>query len=297
MVTGPALPRPARLPVLAETDPDHGGRWTSLRAGGREWLWHRPDAARHTVRPGDAFVDAGGLEECLPTVRGTPDHGAAWSRPWQRTRDSDVLECPDFVLRRTIRQGPDALRARYRLTADPGHRLLWAAHALLDVGRDARLDAPRPAATRLFPEAATLLDRAWPPGAPHLTGPWPSPFGLRLDRLGPDDGTAVGAIITDCPSVRVIDGPDTLTLTVHTDADIPVSVALWRNLGGWPDGAPYRSIGVEPMLGAVFDLAEAGPDDAATVPSCGELCWELEISATRTPRTPHTPPPTLPGSP
>lgn len=97
--------------------------------------------------------------------------------------------------------------------------------------------------------------------------------------------------------MRVIDGPDTLTLTVHTDADIPVSVALWRNLGGWPDGAPYRSIGVEPMLGAVFDLAEAGPDDAATVPSCGELCWELEISATRTPRTPHTPPPTLPGSP
>ncbi|MEE1805265.1 hypothetical protein [Streptomyces sp. BE133] len=291
MVTGPTPPRLLRLPVQADTDPAHGGRWTSLRAGGREWLWHRPDPARHTVRPGATFVDAGGLEECLPTVRGTPDHGDAWSRPWRRTRDGDVLEGPDFTLRRTIRSGPDALRARYRLTADPGHRLLWAAHALLDVGHDARLSAPHGAATRLFPEAAALLDRPWPPGAPHLTGPWPSPHGLRLDRLGPDDGTALGAIITDCPSVQVTDGPDTLTLTVHTDAEVPVSVALWRNLGGWPESSPYRSIGVEPMLGAVFDLAEAGPDDAATVPADGALSWELEISATRIPRLPAPTPP------
>jgi hypothetical protein len=39
---------------------------------------------------------------------------------------------------------------------------------------------------------------------------------------------------------------------------------------GPDDGAadqPYRSIGVEPMPGAVFDLATAGPGDAATVPA------------------------------
>jgi hypothetical protein len=59
----------------------------------------------------------------------------------------------------------------------------------------------------------------------------------------------------------------------------PISVALWRNLGGFPADAPYRSLGVEPMLGRVFDLAEAGPGDAAVVPASGELTWRLVISA------------------
>ncbi|TQF02830.1 hypothetical protein E6W39_11880 [Kitasatospora acidiphila] len=270
------------LPLTLHTDLAHGGRWTSLRTSEREWLWRRPDPARATVRPGDAFVDAGGLEECIPTVRGVPDHGDAWSRPWQRDADTDVLQCPDFVLRRRIETGPVALRALYELHADPGYRFLWAAHALLDVTPGAHLIAPDTTPTRLFPEAAELLDRPWPSGTHHLTGPWPAPHGLRLDRLGPDDGTAVGAILTDCASVTVTDGPDTLSMALHTDADVPVSVALWRNLRGFPESAPYRSIGVEPMLGSVFDLAEAGPHDAATVPPGGTLRWELTITATTT---------------
>jgi hypothetical protein len=58
-------------------------------------------------------------------------------------------------------------------------------------------------------------------------------------------------------------------------------VAIWRNLGGFPPGAPYRSIGVEPMLGAVFDLAEAqGSQDAVTVPDTGQVAWELTITGT-----------------
>ncbi|MFJ4680366.1 hypothetical protein [Kitasatospora sp. NPDC088783] len=267
-------------PVTARTDLPCGGRWTSLRAGGREWLWHRPDPARATARPGDAFVDAGGLEECVPTVRGTPDHGDAWSRPWRRDGDTDLVECPDFVLRRRVEGGPAGLRAAYELRAEPGYRFLWAAHALLDLGPDARLRAPGSTATRLFPEAARLLERPWPAGARHVTGPWPAPHGLRLDRLGPDDGTAVGAVLTGCPSVTVTDGPDTLTMSLRADAGVPVSVALWRNLRGFPAPAPYRSIGVEPMLGSVFDLAEAGPGEAATVPPGGTLRWELRITAT-----------------
>lgn len=285
MVTGLPVARGADLPIAIRTDPAHGGRWTSLRAGEREWLWHRPDPARATARPGDAFVDAGGLEECIPTVRGTPDHGDAWSRPWQRDGDTDTLHCPDFVLSRRIDRidsGPPVLRIRYELHADPGHRFLWAAHALLDVTPHARLAAPDATPTRLFPEAAELLDRPWPDGAPHVTGPWPAPHGLRLDRLGPDDGTAVGAILTDCASATVTDGPDTLTFSLHADAGVPVSVALWRNLRGFPASAPYRSIGVEPMLGSVFDLAEAGPGDTAQVPPGGVLRWHLDITATST---------------
>jgi hypothetical protein len=94
---------------------------------------------------------------------------------------------------------------------------------------------------------------------------------------GPDDGTATAAILTDCPQVTVRDG-SSLTFSLTAPGQ-PVSVALWRNLRGWPADDPYRSIGVEPMLGRVFDLAEAGPDDAAVVPASGVLAWRLTVMA------------------
>jgi hypothetical protein len=201
-------------------------------------------------------VDAGGLEECIPTVRGTPDHGAAWSRAWQdRGGGSAVVVADDFELARTIRHEDGAVVADYRLSAVPGWSFVWAAHSLLDLSSSARLHAPAGTMTRVFDPA-----------------PWPLP----LDRFGPDDGTAVGAILVDCPQVSVSDGADELTFTL-TAVGQPVSTALWRNLGGFPQPSPYRSIGVEPMLGRVFDLAGAGPGDAAVVPASGVCEWRLTI--------------------
>lgn len=247
----------------ARVDLVHGGRWTSLRAGGREWLWRGPAAGRESVRPGDPFVDAGGLEECLPTVRGTPDHGEVWSRPWRALPDgSGFVEGPDFALRRRMSLVDGAVVADYELTAAPGFRFVWAAHALLDLSPAARVAAPHGTPTRVFP-----LSGPWTPG------PWPAPLGTPLDACGPDDGTATAAILLDCPQVTVEDGA-ALTFTLTAPGQ-PVSVALWRNLGGWPAEAPYRSVGVEPMLGRVFDLAEAGPGDAAVVPASGVLEWRL----------------------
>ncbi|MFJ7073770.1 hypothetical protein [Streptomyces sp. NPDC098781] len=269
------------------TDPAHGGRWTSLRSAGREWLWHRPAPERNSAAPGDAFVDAGGLEECVPTVRGLPDHGDAWSRPWTRTGDTERVDGGSFTLARTVRSTADGARADYTLTARPGFRFVWAAHALLDLSAGATLRMPSGAATRLFPEAAPLLDDPWPSGAPWVTGPWPTPHGLPLDRLGPDDGTAVGAVV-DTPLCCVHDDGDRLALALRADGQ-PVSIALWRNLNGYPRPHPYRSTGVEPMLGRVFDLTDAGPDDAACVPPSGEIRWRLTLTAAC--RCP--PPPTL----
>ncbi|MEU8131492.1 hypothetical protein AB0B68_30130 [Micromonospora sp. NPDC049049] len=277
MVTGA---RPVALRVAY--DAAHGGRWTSLRGGGREWLWRGPEPGRHEVRPDDAFVDAGGLEECLPTVRGEPDHGEVWSRPWRSAGPGTaVIERPTFTLTRRITGTGGVVVADYRLAADPGHRFVWAAHALLDLSPAARLDAPAGTPTRLHPEAAALLPPGgWPTGDPWLTGPWPAPAGLTLDTFGPDDGTAVGAVLLDCARVQVIDGADRLTLELEC-AGQPRSTALWRNLGGWPANGPYRSVGIEPMLGAAFDLVDAGPTDAAVVPATGEVTWRLTISAHR----------------
>ncbi|WP_141202831.1 hypothetical protein [Streptomyces griseorubiginosus] len=265
------------MPLAFTTDPAHGGRWTSLRDGDREWLWHRPDPARQHVAPGGAFVDAGGLEECLPTVRGLPDHGDVWSRPWSRGGDTERVDCDAFTLARTVRATADGVEAHYTLRADPGYRFVWAAHALLDLSENAELRARAGVPTRIFPEASSLLDTPWPDGAPWVEGDWPAPCGLRLDRLGAEDGTAVGAVLA-ADRVCVHDGRDRLTLAVTAEGQ-PVSVALWRNLGGFPATAPYRSTGVEPMLGRTFDLADAGPGDAARVPDCGQVRWRLTLTA------------------
>ncbi|MFF0034072.1 hypothetical protein ACFYS7_39305 [Streptomyces avermitilis] len=264
------------VPLDILTDLDHGGRWTSLRNAGREWLWRREAPEREGVSPGAPFVDAGGLEECIPTVRGTPDHGHAWSRAWSREADRDVIHSDHFILSRTIRSTTDGAESDYVLTADAGFRFVWAAHALLDLSDRATVHTRDGASTRLFPEAAPLLDQAWPKGAAWVEGRWPAPCGLRLDQLGPDDGTAVGAVV-DASCCCVHDHADRLSLALEADGQ-PTSIALWRNLGGFPTTDPYRSTGVEPMLGRVFDLAEAGPGDAARVPASGQVRWRLTLT-------------------
>jgi hypothetical protein len=250
--------------VTVKTDPAHGGRWTSLSSAGRDgvsrdWLWHRVEPARLTGRPGDPFADAGGLEECIPTVRGKPDHGEAWSRRWLSLGpEAARVDTDEFTLYRVFLQEGDALVATYRLSAAPGWPFVWAAHALLDLSPAAVLEAPAGTETRV--DDGSVMS-------------WPTP----LAALGPDDGTATGAILVDCPQVTVADG-ERLTFTLEAPGQ-PVSVALWRNLHGWPAAGPYRSIGVEPMLGSVFDLAEAGPGDAAIVPPSGVVEWRLRVTA------------------
>jgi hypothetical protein len=252
-------------------DVERGGRWTSLRAEGRQWLWQRPAPERAGVRPGDAFVDAGGLEECLPTLRGTPDHGDVWSRPWTHDGRWHSVRTPDLLLRRRLQPGRDRLVVDYELTARPGFRFLWAAHALLDVSPDARLLAR--------PGLPTLLQRE-PPWGDRATerGPWPQVGGVPLDRVGPDDGTAAVALLEDCDRVDVVDGASLLSFVLSCP-DQPVSVVLWRNLAGWPPHDPYRSVGVEPMLGRALDLADAEPGQAAVVPAGGLLRWTLTVRA------------------
>jgi hypothetical protein len=251
------------------TDLEHGGRWTSLSGGGREWLWHRDEPRRASATPGDEFADAGGLEECFPTISGTPDHGEVWARPWVRRGDGVAAVATErYELTRTLTEAAGVVVADYRLAADPGFGFLWAAHALLDLSEQARIVVPEGVSTTVFDNAD-----------PIATGPWPAPAGTRLDLLGKPDGSATAATIAT-GKVTLTDGPDRLTLHLEADTE-PISTALWRNLEGWPEAAPYRSVGIEPMLGRAFDLAKAGNGEQARVPASGELVWRLSIWAER----------------
>lgn len=266
-----------------------GGRWTSLRLAGREWLWAGPGLLNGPRTGLTTFVDAGGVDECFPTIRGNPDHGALWNRAWTHPAgraggDHSVQHEPTgarnhgerAVLSRAFSTGPDTVIVDYHLQAVPGYRFVWAAHALLDCAAGAAISAPPRTECRLYPEAAAQLPRVWPAGAPWVAADWPTPLDLTV--YGESDGTAVGAVLVDCPTVSVRDRGAELTMTLSCPGQ-PVSTALWRNQCGFPAEAPYRSLGVEPMLGRVFDLAEAGPDDAAVLPASGELAWRLTLSA------------------
>lgn len=254
--------------MSVRTDLAAGGRWSTLTLDGRQWLWCRPDPARDHVRPGDRFVDVGGLEECLPTIRGVPDHGSVWSRPWTDLGDGwAAVETVDFRLERRLVADGAAVCASYLLSAEPGYRFLWAAHALLDLSTEARVEFEQGVPVRIYREVA-----------PYTTSTWPYCDGIPVGELGEIDGTATGAVVVGADRAVVRDGADVLELRLFAPG-LPTSVALWRNLGGFPEPDPYRSIGVEPMLGAVLDLAEADGQDAVTVPGSGVVSWELRIRA------------------
>lgn len=267
--------------MAVDTDLAHGGRWTSLRAlppaslpseqrelrvPAREWLWRHPDPgiarARAAVRPGVAFVDAGGVEECLPSVRGEPDHGAVWSRPWSAGADGAHVVADGLRLDRRIRADGD-VTVDYTIAGPPHAPVVHAVHALLDVSPAARLEAPGV-------RSAYLIDRG-------VVAPWPD----GLDHLGPDDGTATAAVLPGCAAVTVRDGADALDLAWHSPSGAPCSLLLWRNLRGWPSGAPYRSIGIEPMIGTAAALDAPGPGAPARLAPDGVLRWGLAVRAWR----------------
>ncbi|MGH3899335.1 MAG: hypothetical protein ACRDTA_14055 [Pseudonocardiaceae bacterium] len=253
--------------VRVEVDSVHGGRWTSLVGpDGKEWLWRRDAPEREAVRPGDAFIDAGGLEECYPTIGGVPDHGQVWSRPWHPDGDGLHVRGEDFDLSRTITIDGDRLTSTYRLLAPAGQRFVWAAHALLELSTAARVELPTG-----HPMTVDLPDRseaaAWP---------WLGETDVRV--FGPSDGTVMGIRLPNLTTATVVDGDSWLTFTLEVD-DQPAGIMLWRNLGGWPGAAPYRSTGVEPMIGRRANLANAGADEAGVVPPSSEVTWTLRIHA------------------
>jgi hypothetical protein len=245
-----------------------GGRWTSMRSSsGREWLWYRDAPGRSQVKPGDAFVDAGGLEECIPTIGGPPDHGDAWARPWYQRGDQLIVDGDGYVMERRITTRNDTVTAEYRVSAEQGWRFIWAAHALLELSPAARLLAPE----------GHLAVVAGPSADGVHEFPWPVFNGVDLSQIRERQGTALMITLADLDRITVHDGAEQLHMLLEVDG-APASIAIWRNLEGWPDGAPYRNFGVEPMVGRIGEIGLCGPGDAAVIPESGELSWTLTLT-------------------
>jgi len=149
------------------------------------------------------------------------------------------------------------------ITGAPGTGFLHALHLLLDVGPTARLLVPGAPAVRVLD--SDRPDRHWPDG---------------LDRLGPDDGTAVCALLPGTSIATVVDGRHALRLGWQSsDQPEQTSLLLWRNLRGWPAANAYRSIGIEPMLGRAADRSTAAAHELAGVGPAGRTGWTLRLEA------------------
>ncbi|MQA82388.1 MAG: hypothetical protein GEV10_28660 [Streptosporangiales bacterium] len=163
----------------------------------------------------------------------------------------------------------------YRLTAASPERFLHAVHILLDLSSEARIAAPEVTHARIldYPQTGVSTEVTWPNG-----------LGMPLDQLGPNDGTATGACLLDCQHVTVLDQNDALALTWSTRRRADqrlLSMFLWRNLCGWPTDAPYRAIGIEPMVGRAADLGGANREDVAEVRNNHNFHWRLHITCWR----------------
>lgn len=262
--------------MSAVIEPELGGRWTSIRGPrGREWLW-RPEPAkraRKAVRPGDPFIDDGGLEECCPTIAGTLDHGDIWDQPWGLADGGElVVSGHGYSLARRVEAMYDALVVDYRLEATPGFRFVWAGHASLALSEDAQILVPEGSHTRLWLEHW----RTWPV-LEQCEGPWPAPNGVPLDTLG-RDGTAHLFMLLGLRTASVRDGDAEIRLVLDAPGQ-PVAMGVWRNLGAWPPEDPYRSVAVEPAIGWHFDRDRAAPDEVGIVPESGTVTWRLSIAA------------------
>ena len=134
--------------LSARSELGRGGRIASLvSSSGQEWLWHRARASeRDGLGPSPNFVDIGGVDERVRTISGTPDHGAMWTKVGEGSAEDAVVSAEDavvstedavvsteeFVLHRRIISA-DAPVLNSHLVAEPGHRLLLAWYALVEL--------------------------------------------------------------------------------------------------------------------------------------------------------------------
>jgi hypothetical protein len=254
-------------------DPQRGARVASLvDRSGYEWLWSRPDPRRDAVRPGSAFVDVGGVEECFPTLTGSPDHGDVWTRPWSAVAEQSwVCATGDARLIRSHRIDGDMVTFAYRLEAPPGFGFVWAFHAMLGPAPGTRLDVP-----------GGSLVVTWPNGSDtrRVEHSWPIVDGTDLREIpSTDDGTGAFCLLPGSTALTVHQPGRHLHVELDAGGQ-PGAIGIWRNWRGyaWDGGAPYRSFGVEPMLGRNPAASAALPAERAVVGESGVVEWGLRLT-------------------
>lgn len=278
--------------------PALGGKLSSLRLAGREWLWTSDVITR--AAPGEAdsaddasyvrTADSGGYDECFPTVGPCtlpadlpawaglrlPDHGELWSRQPDVTVEHDDggggtvtvawrgSRMPYRFRRATLLRADGAVEMRYDVAndADVPIPFIWSAHPLLPLTDHTRLRLPEGARVRLDAAHGIVFDGALD-GAVNV-GRWPL---LAVDGA-PTSFVHPAAARGGYACKLVLDlEPGPLVASVE-EADATLSVAMdgagvpnfgvWINDRGW-SGVP----GAAPYRNLAFEPCIGAPDSLA----------------------------------
>jgi galactose mutarotase-like enzyme len=299
--------------------PALGGKIISLRVGSHELL-QAPLNPYGPLTKTMAFEagDAGGWDECLPSVAGCivqtqagpatiPDHGDLWRVPWQvlsATGDSATFRASCFSLPLQLTRSlilseiPAGWRLQllYSLTNLGAYRVpwSWSAHPLFAVEAGDRIVLPQEVQTlRLEGSAGDRL------GFSGDIVSWP------VTKLG--DGTEADLSIAQSADSKIGDklfagpfnpiSPDTtkqnigcslerrrigLRISVHLEPSLTPYLGLWLCYAGWPDGPGTKQVCValEPTTAPVDALEKTGPWSRWLEP--GEtFTWPMELHIER----------------
>ena len=162
--------------------PERGGRITSLRLDGEEFLDQGIGVDQPTA---SGFVEGGafGWDEMVPNLEPTdalPDHGEAWRLPW-KVLDGGRMRCTGqlvpWELERHISLGDGVtVNYVYRNVGAGGHPAYWCAHPLfkLEADMDAGVPIPGEGTSRkvFLPSASTDRHRLRWPSGPGVEMSW-----------------------------------------------------------------------------------------------------------------------------
>lgn len=256
-------------------EPEQGGRITSIRGAGREWL--APASPRD---PAAGFSDAGsgGWDEVSPTVaacrlpdgRELLDHGDTWRLPWsvldcgvQHCTMSVALTSLPLTLTRTIVVAPDRVRLEYSAessdaeSSDSDVPLLWSAHPLFAAHPGTRIETDATMITEDYPRTALPVE-------------WAGSLAID-DVSGAQKWFAANATFA---GIRHADG--SLLEMTWSSATLP-RLGLFWDTGVFE---PHPVVALEPTTGRRDD-ASAIIDELPRVSPGRSLTWWVELRVRR----------------
>lgn len=265
---------------------------------GRQWMWKSGRNPQHfRASLGTAF-DRGplfGADECLPTIapchwrgRELPDHGEAWTEPWeldeaalaQGGRLTTKLRLPisPLLIERTLCLDGDCLRFNYRLenrSEDP-QEYLWALHPMMNIEPGDRIVLPD--GCRHVQTEVCLGD--CPLGNRGDVWNWPHPTdGIDLANLDLGGRRRAVKLYTEPlveGSAAIVNDVTGERLSFSFDPAKLNTLGIWINRGGFQQA---HHVALEPTNAAPDSLAMAIDDwKRFGLLAPGETqCWDLNL--------------------
>ena len=241
-----------------------------------------------------ALSDAGGWDECLPSVAGCksagieiPDHGDVWRKPWTAVVKNDALLAHVSAFSVPLRfsrwlsvDGP-TMHLRYSVTNTGNHGVdfLWSAHPLLQVQEGDRIVLPE-TVDEVHVEGSTVVRSAtcsWPhaelPGGGHVD----------LSTVGPLDGVTSHKLFAGPLSIGwcgLYRAELKLGIVMRFDPGQTPFAGLWISHGAWPHGSGLKqyTVALEPTMAPCDALDRAVEHGYARhlIPQA-EFSWPMQF--------------------